>query len=316
MQFQMENLTFNQRRRDREFVTQELRPPELQAFKGGGGGSSGEIIYPSYFETYLSSWLADIDSLITTAQSNNPFTSMAPYNPATRITTMETAVTNMNTLATYDPETEWDVFDGIANSAFTASMSSGYVDNVMDAYEDDAEVPHMNAVGRYAAQMSEINAVMTSSYLIGLGQLAQEFTRGLNRARYELEAEFERRRPVFILQACAQMSQLFAEQKQLGMHNFDAELDTQKAAIIALKEEADLDNQFDVDDALWDLELYKYGANLMAGPAGGAAGTRSQSSTTQSALGGALSGAALGFQAAGTPGAIFGGIGGLIAGII
>lgn len=313
MKLEMVKHTFNSRKRDREFGSFNLSP--IVAEKGGGGGSSGEIIYPSYFETYLTNWLADIDSFITSAQANNPYTGMSAYDTTTRTGSLATTTGNMNSLATYDPETEWDVFDGIANASFTANHSSSYVDSVIDSLESDQEVNHMNAVARYSAQMSEINAVMTSSYFIGLGQLEQEFVRGLTHARSELTAEFERKRTGYIIQACAQMTQLFGEQKRLGMHGYDSEIEVEKVSIIAEKEEVDLNNQFNVDEILWDLELYKYGSNMMAGPAGGTASTQPQSTTAQTALGGALTGAALGFQAAGPAGGVIGGIGGLIAGL-
>lgn len=314
MQFQTDR--FNSRRRDREFGVFTLVPG--LAAKGGGGGSSGEIVYPSYFETHLTDWLNDIDSLITIAQANNPYTAMTAYDPAARLAAMDgVAGLALTTGGTFDPEVEWDVLYSQADTNYTTDFDSAYVDGVVDAMEDDQEVTHMAGVSRFVAGMSEINAVMTSSFIVGMGQLEQEFVRSLNRARVDLIAEFERRRPQFVAQSAGQMAEMFLQQRNLYMQASQMNLDYDKAGIIAEKEQTDMENQFDVDAELWSLELYKYGSNMMAGPAGGTASTRSQSTTAQTALGGALSGAALGFQATGgAGGALLGGIGGLIAGLI
>ncbi len=69
--------------------------------------------------------------------------------------------------------------------------------------------------------------------------------------------------------------------------------------LVAKKEQRDMDNTLDASDALWDLEVFQYGANLLAAASGGttpAMGGTEKPSATMTAIGGSLSGAATGAQ--------------------
>lgn len=69
--------------------------------------------------------------------------------------------------------------------------------------------------------------------------------------------------------------------------------------------------------ATWDLEVFQYGANLLAAIGGGTATPGGQKmSKTQSVLGGVFSGAAMGAAVGGAPGAAIGGIIGGVAGLL
>jgi uncharacterized membrane protein len=88
-------------------------------------------------------------------------------------------------------------------------------------------------------------------------------------------------------------------------------------AIISKKEE--LEQLLDIEgkDGLWDLEVYHYGAQVMAAIGGGVAQTVPHPNKAASALGGAMSGAAMGAQMGGgygaAIGAVVGGIGGYLS---
>ena len=65
--------------------------------------------------------------------------------------------------------------------------------------------------------------------------------------------------------------------------------------IVAKKEENETEMKIDESDALWDLEVFQYGANLLAGIGGGTSNPNTkQPSMAQSVIGGAMSGAAAG----------------------
>jgi hypothetical protein len=72
-------------------------------------------------------------------------------------------------------------------------------------------------------------------------------------------------------------------------------IEAMRIKIVAKKEESDKNIDIDEQDALWDLEVFQYGANVMASIQGGTVsnGPR-RPSTAASVLGGALSGAAAG----------------------
>ena len=87
--------------------------------------------------------------------------------------------------------------------------------------------------------------------------------------------------------------------------------------IVAKVEETEKNLKYDEQDALWDLEMYQYGGNILASIAGAASGTKGKEvSTGASVLGGAMSGAAAGASIGGPIGAGIGGVIGGIAGLL
>jgi hypothetical protein len=72
-------------------------------------------------------------------------------------------------------------------------------------------------------------------------------------------------------------------------------IETYRLATIALSEESGKNLEIEVSDSKWDLDMFQYGANMLAAVGGGVAGTQQRSlSQLQTALGGGLSGAAAG----------------------
>ncbi len=82
-------------------------------------------------------------------------------------------------------------------------------------------------------------------------------------------------------------------------------------------EEQRLNLDYDVKDALWDLEVYQYGNNVLASISGAPTSRDMDTGGAKSMVGGALSGAAIGAQVGGPWGAaaggVIGGIGGLLS---
>jgi hypothetical protein len=78
-------------------------------------------------------------------------------------------------------------------------------------------------------------------------------------------------------------------------------LEQKRIKIVAKDEEEKRNAELDVLDAKWDLELFAYASNVLAGIAGGTSstGNRDARSPLSNALGGALSGAAAGAMATG-----------------
>lgn len=83
-------------------------------------------------------------------------------------------------------------------------------------------------------------------------------------------------------------------------------IDANRIKIVAKQEEYDKNLQYDRKDAVWDLEMYQYGGNVLASIAGAAIKQNEEVSTGSSVLGGALAGAAAG-AVLGPVGALSGG---------
>jgi hypothetical protein len=96
-------------------------------------------------------------------------------------------------------------------------------------------------------------------------------------------------------------------------------IENNRIAIVAKKEQNDVNIELDVKDELWDFELLGYAGNLMASISGGTTFNKSPS-VSGSAIGGALSGAATGALVGASYGSKTGtawgaGIGAVIGGI-
>jgi len=93
-------------------------------------------------------------------------------------------------------------------------------------------------------------------------------------------------------------------------------VESNRIKIVAKSEQATKDAEIDESDALWDIELFQHGANLMASASGGTAVTRTKSTghSGASVLGGAMSGAAAGSMIAPGVGTIAGAVIGGVAG--
>ena len=107
--------------------------------KGGGGSSSGAVSYPTYMETIHSTWLTEISAFITIATTGgSPFAAEAAYDPATRISTMDTAVGTFKTAVdALDYDGDWIAAIEVAKTKLDADVFDdayiGVATGVMDA---------------------------------------------------------------------------------------------------------------------------------------------------------------------------------------
>jgi hypothetical protein len=88
-------------------------------------------------------------------------------------------------------------------------------------------------------------------------------------------------------------------------------IEGKRIKIVAKKEQTDQDAKLDEEDALWDIEMFQYGGNLLAAIGGGVSAPNTKQggpSQGMSMIGGALSGAVAGGTVAGPWGAALGGV--------
>ena len=166
---------------------------------GSGGGSSGEIGYPQYLETFHSAYLGDASQLAYSLRelvdaASNPYTGENAYDPSTPTAAMLTAADNFSTsignlpaftaiygggdtgkdalidtvtLSTPSPNASNDI-----SSLWTdpSPAASDEISTSVDAFGDvmDDEINN-KVLPRFAGGMRDINAVMSSSYAVGAG---------------------------------------------------------------------------------------------------------------------------------------------------
>jgi len=95
-------------------------------------------------------------------------------------------------------------------------------------------------------------------------------------------------------------------------------VDSARITYVINKEAEQMQTTYDINDEKWQLEVFQYGANLLAAVSGGT-GYSGAPTVAQSVLGGAFAGAAVGTRLSPTPagavgGALLGGLGGYLMG--
>lgn len=282
---------------------------EFRFFKGGsgggGGGGSGAVSYPAYMQTIHNDWLdntgvdtitSSMTDIMDAAQGNSPWTGQTAYDPDADVALMvashgvfQALVTLLSTGTTLD-------------TVVTNILSDTYVDDAVDEYEADANARVTATIlPRFQRGMQDINAVVSSAFVIGQANIEAEVARNVNRFSVELHLKAASDDALRIVQ-------LKLEYQRLATATL---IEMYRIKIVAKKEENETEMRIDESDALWDLEIFQYGANLLGAIGGGVVNPQGkQPSTAQSMIGGAMSGAAAGAMIAGaSQGAIAGPVG-------
>lgn len=319
----------------------------------GGGGSSGAVDYPAYMKTRHETWLSEIATDITIAQSANPYSTAVAYDPDCVLAASNFVISQFYDLVVaIDPVVDWaanfdiaeakfheQVITTITDYAFSSIFDYAHVADLISSFQSDLEARRDNDFKpAYKVGMQNVNAVMSSAFTIGdaliTAQVARDvanFSADLNFKNEEKLLQYEQvqaeentahnrnviaRNQLEISQAVSKgqfgvsgsqaISSLLSTQLQFGVAISNLTTDANRIKIVSKQEETDKNLKYDRQDAVWDLEMYQYGSNVMASIAGTALKQESEVSTGASVLGGALTGAAVG-AAIGPVGALSGG---------
>lgn len=220
-----------------------------------------------------------------------------------------------------------DSFIEADTDAFSASMDD-QVDNV--------------TLTKFRSGMRDVNAVQSSTFVLGealiLGMKGRDVAQHESAQRVELNKQrnemimttitrnielaklgltYRMSRDQIIITAADQVVKALLSRVEFEKAVAALSVEAKRIHIVAKKEEQQENWSVTENDALWDLEVFQYGANLLAGIGGGTAmQEQKQPSTVQSAIGGALSGAAAGAMIGGPVGAAVGGAIGLASALI
>jgi hypothetical protein len=293
-----------------------------------GGGSSGKVDYPDYMKDWHGRVLDDsgTDSLSTSitavmdaALGNSPWAAYTAYDPDADIAAYEAAVSDYATiLAGIDYTVDWASFYAQAVATIDAAADD-IVDDDVDAYADtlDDELT-TKVLPRFRAGMRDVNAVVSSAFVIGQAVIEGFRDRDVARHASKLRVALVTGANSSYLEAVNQMTNLMINRLNYEDSYAKLMIEANRIKIVAKKEESELNSRYDESDALWDLEVFKYGGNMLASIAGAAVNEGVEGpSTGASMIGGALSGAAAGAMIAGaSKGAIAGPVGAIIGGVL
>ena len=257
----------------------------------GGGGSSGKSDWPDYMKEHHHTWVGELDALIPTT---SPYTGAVAYPPKAVLDDLIVALGDWEGyhtsigLTLTDFKSVWSGWLTTASAGITAALT---------AELDTHGIPE------FEAGMRDINAVQTSSFVLGKSMLY---------ARVGLEAA-----KLALLNTNSAVDLMIKYGESLR-GRFYAEMEFSKLVIIAYKEETDRQIELDVEDAKWVFFNYRE-AGALLGSIGSSAAMQSSAkpNPAASALGGAVAGAAAGtaiLPGWGTAiGAVVGGIGGYLS---
>lgn len=264
---------------------------------------------------------------IKDAVAANPFTSLTGYNPTTDVTSMTSAITAFDTLINaIDPDDDYIDFANTAktqidtmypvNDTYISARAAAHA-NILDNELDTKVYP------RFEAGMRDINAVMTSAFAIGRAIIETDRNDKVDKFISDMEYQADTKRSDLISAATSEMIRLYLQKLEFERVIMAIGIDKARLAIAAQQDYKTEIKALAGDEGRWELECYKYGANLLAGIGGGTTGSvpvdgNKTARIIGTGLSGASAGAMIGSQIAGESGAgwgaMLGGIAGAIAG--
>ena len=285
------------------------------------------VSYPAYIETIHSTWLTALAGQITTAVGTNPFSGLTGYNPATDITAMSAAITAFQAIVTaLDSENDYDLFSTSAAGQVEAIYSPA--DNIAIRTAAHANFLDNEIITkvypRFEAGMRDINAVMTSAFVIGKAIIEMDRNDKVDKFQADMEFQAEQKRADLIQAATSEMIRMYLQKAEFGRVIAAMWIDELRLKIAANQDYLTETKAIAGDLGRWPLEAYKYGANMLAGIGGGTTGSVPvDGNKTARVIGSGLSGAAAGAMIGGAIGSnegagwgsIIGGLAGIVGGM-
>jgi hypothetical protein len=298
--------------------------------------TAGRVDFPTYMKEVHQDWLSNyavpasgdqvtnsMTNALVAAYGNSPYSALAALDPSTELTAMDTAVAAFNTLVdalVFD--TDWeDAIDTAQVKLDAAVFDDTYITADIAAFGDELDDQIDNIVlPRFQRGLQDVNAVMSSAFVVGEGIIEGMRDRDVAKYGTDLRVKFNFQRNDAIIKSVerllANMFTRIEMEKTVAHYTMEAN----RMRIAAEKEQKDVDNLIAIEDDKWNLEIWQYGANLLAAIGGGTAipGTSGSSSPSkfQSALSGVLAGAAIGNSIGGGWGAAVGGALGGLGGLL
>ena len=294
------------------------------------------IEYPTYMQDMHQFWLDGVVAgsavetggvalAIKNARTTNPFTGLTAFNPATSVTAMAAAITAFQAIVTaMDAHANYDTYHDAAVAQIDAKiLPDAYILARTQAHASalDSEL-NAKVIPRFNAGMRDINAVHTSTFAIGRAIIELDRDDKVDKFMADMRFQADAKRGDLIQNAAAEMIRLHLQKIELGRVIMAITIDELRLAIAANADYNTEVKALAADLGRWPLEIYKYGANMLAGIGGGTTSSvpmdgNKTARIIGSGLSGAIAGATIGASFGGSGagyGAILGGIAGALGG--
>lgn len=289
---------------------------------GGGSAGSGKVSYPEYIQSTharmlygldeedydsMGTWDFNIMDDIEAAHYNNPWEGGFFYDPSTELGELGTVVGELSTIAdAFTPASDWESYVDRAITKINSDILSddSYVDTEVEAYDEDTKDEFLRAMARFKAGYADINAVNSSAFVLGLMGLEKQRLRDIDRYRAQMKLQDHQRRIQVILAAVQSITQHYNLEMEFKLKESQMVLEDSKLSIAANQEYLEAELNIAASAAVWDLETWQYGTNVLAAASGGTtvSGPQSKGKSASQRIAGAVGGgASLGLAAAALP---------------
>jgi len=293
---------------------------------GGGGGSSPGVVtneagsstvaYPDYMEDAHKHWLDDVGwsgsvntNYLGRIKNMNPYKDFLPYDPkpelkrgSARIYEFDGVAEDINPIGLYKMFIEAASDIGLSNR--------DALESAKESYRKDTEPRWAQAFSSFKALMADVNAVQTSTFVLGLAKLERDKQADLAKFGSTLELQ----------QHAADVNERGqAVQMMMNEENLRLELRAKVTELMVEMMRMKIVANTDYEAKILDIEtkalsfpisMYQIGGNILAAISGGTSTSTTREYTYGSGLAGAGSSRSMGMIS----GAMSGGASGAMAG--
>lgn len=263
---------------------------------------AGAIEYPDFQEKIYADLMAHTDDsyggtpdtinssmidVMNTALggSGNPWTSESSFDPTAALTpTAGSPLANMRDehssaetlIDGIDPDGASGTYSDLMGRAQSEvdsiinPSSSSHVTNAVSAFEARQVLSYRRAVARFAGGMSDLNAVHSSQFVIGMALLESDMQRAVDVFEADMRIAMDRQHNAAYMQAASQIIQLYSMKLTGATNLVGLQNEISKTEIVAKSDQIQQQLSIDEHDALWDLQVFQFGGNMLASIAGAA----------------------------------------------
>ncbi|RLI52544.1 MAG: hypothetical protein DRP09_17710, partial [Candidatus Thorarchaeota archaeon] len=226
----------------------------------------------------------NITALMAAAIGASPYASVTAYDPESELAAMLTGLSDFDTVIDgIDGDGDWenaitavqtkleaDVFEDV--TSFIVSPNTTYIDNDVDAFADKLDNQIESTVlPRFQAGMRDINAVISSAFVIGEALIEEgrdaevaKHASGLRMTAMEIDSrnnelllKDELHKREMIKSEGSRVLDLDMAKVEYEKAYLMALAEIRRMRIVAYKEEHDMNVSLDKRDSLWDLEVFQ-----------------------------------------------------------
>lgn len=252
------------------------------------GGPAGKVGFPAYLEFYHRNLLG-VDGNSTPAWDNgygtymfrhwlesaldagsSPYTGASAFEPDEDLQDVQDRLDMFEALVqAQDPTTDWQNF---SNTAFVAAEILFGTDSDINAEADafeQAQLPSfMRSVSRMTGGMADINAVMGSAFVLGLAGMERDFQSQVSAYRSKVLLDKKASRVQFIANSVDEMVRLQGLLYDTHRAATAMQAEVSKAHILAKTDEQEQNLEYDIQDAQWELSLFKHAGSMLSAISG------------------------------------------------